>query len=244
MSEQTYEPVNFKHCRSTSPEGTEQWPMRSCALDDQLYWVKKQPTRQDCVAVEVGAWCTRNYLVIPRMQQELQFILPTSCNRFTAVCEHWWDPRTAYPLLTSANFSLIAPYCRPSSALLGAIDLASARITPPILRVRSTQLQHIYQTRSKYFSLLGLVMLLWGILTLLGGVLNTRTVGPVCAGAAIFTLLISVSLAVLSAQARKCYIDISLLLREFCAQHECASGYRLRSIGPLSLVVERSMSVP
>lgn len=244
MSEQTYEPVNFKLCRSTSTERTEQWSMRACALDEQLHWVRDQPSRQDCMAVEVAAWCTRSYFVIPRVQQGLQFVLPTSSNRFTAVCERWWDPCTAYPLLTSADFSLVAPYSRPSSALLGAIDLASARISPPILRVSSTQLQHIYQARSKYFSLLSLVLLLWGILTLLGVVLNTRTVGSVCAGAAVFTMLIFVSLAVLSVQARKCYREVSLLLREFCAQHEYASGYKLRSIGPLSLVVEPSTSVP
>ena len=240
MSE-TYVPVNFKHSRSTTAEAVAQSLLWRSALDDQLYWAQKQPREQDCVALEVGVWCSRSYFVLPRTQEGLQFVLPTAVCRITAVCERWWDPRTAYPLLTSSHFDLISPVSYPSPTLHSVLEQASKHIAPSILRVRSTQLQLICQTRTKYFALLSVVMLLWGIFTLVAGVSSVDVVGPVCAGAAVLALSISALLTRLSVRARQCYREIHLLLQEFCVQHENAAGYTLRPIGPFSLVVQRSV---
>lgn len=240
MSE-TYGPVNFKHSRSTTVEAVGQSPLWRCTLDEQLYWVKKRPSGQDCLALEVGVWCSRSYFVLPKVQEGLQFVLPTAVNRVTAVCERWWDPRTAYPLLTDYHFDLISPFSRPSPALRSVLEQASKHIAAPILRVRSTQLQQICQTRSKYFALLSVVLLLWCIFTLVAGVRSVQVVGPVCVGGAVLAFWIFALLISLSVRARRCYGEIHLLLQEFCVQHESSAGYTLRPIGPFSLVVQRSV---
>ena len=90
-------------------------------------------------------------------------------------------------------------------------------------------------------TLLSVILLLWGVFTLVEGVLNVNSVGPVCAGFAAFVLLTCAFLAWLSVQGRRCYREIHHLLQEFCAHHDCVRGFKLQPIGPFSLVVEQSV---
>ena len=243
MSEQTYVPVNFKHSGSTSVEPALHSALYSSRLDPQVRWTSRLPVDPDFIAVDVSVWCFHSYLVLPRVQQGLQYLLPLNCDPVMAVCERWWDLRTAYPLLSSSEFQLVVPLARPAAELRETVEQASFRIKQPVLRVRPTQLQRISQARGKYFACLCTVLLLWLVFLLLDSLYSTTVIGPVCAGAGVFILLLSTLLAGLSLRARHCYREVAVLLREFCAQ-QSTQGYKIRAIGAFALVVERDEEVP
>lgn len=218
-------------------------PLQS-PLSEPMQWTSDLSSEVDLEGMEVGNYCWRSYLVLPKTKGKgLQFALPLRSSWLGSATEHWWELSTIYPVITHPQYSLDSPTSVPPH-LSPTITSAEAILRPAVLQVQSTQQHTLSKAKTRYILTSAVVLIALLVLGLAGVFVDTQ-IGVV--GVYIAVLLEGWcvgSICLISAQLRRSHMELRCSLEAFCQTKTGLKDYNMRVVGPYYLQFLPLQSVP